>query len=292
MAHIIKDQYIHEFSHRHEPIAVIKCGDTVEIEAIDCYSGTIRSEDDLVTDLPDRKPNPATGPIFVEGVTAGDLLEIHIQKIELNSHGVMPTRPNRGILGEFITETQTRILPVRDDFITLQGVTFPVNKMIGVIGVAPREEAVSTTTPGDHGGNMDTKDIKEGNVLYLPVFHEGGLLALGDLHAAMGDGELDGSGVEVGGKVTLLVNKVEGVTLHMPVVKTPDEVIIIASAIEFRDAVKKCMKEAVRLIQHKTGLEFADAYRLVSAKGDLRISQLVNPEVTVRIALPKDWVEI
>ncbi|PIC64149.1 acetamidase [Sporosarcina sp. P13] len=292
MKHIIKGQYIYEFSHQHKPIAVIQCGDTVEIEAIDCYSGTIQSEKDLVTDLPNRKPNPATGPIFVEGVNAGDLLEIHVQKIELNSFGVMPTRPNRGLLGEFITETQTRILPIQDNFITLQNITFPVNKMIGVIGVAPENEAVPNTTPGDHGGNMDTKDIKEGNILYLPVFHEGGLLALGDLHAAMGDGELDGSGVEVGGRVTLQVNKVEGVTLHMPLVKTADEVIIIASAIEFSDAVKKAMREAVRLIQKKTGLEFADAYRLVSAKGDLRISQLVNPEVTVRIALPKEWVEI
>ncbi|ARD48514.1 acetamidase/formamidase family protein [Sporosarcina sp. P33] len=292
MAQIVKDQYIYEFSHHHEPAAVITCGDTVEIETIDCYSGTIQSESDLVTDFPDRKPNPATGPIFVEGVNKGDLLEVHIQKIELNTFGVMPTRSNRGILGEFITETQTRILPIQDEYITLQDMTFPVNKMIGVIGVAPGENAVPTTTPGDHGGNMDTKDVKEGSILYLPVFHEGALLALGDLHAAMGDGELNGSGVEVGGKVTLLVNKAENFMLHMPLVKTADEAIIIASAVEFRDAVKKAMKEAVRLIQQKTGLEFADAYRLVSAKGDLRVSQLVNPEVTVRIALPKEWVGI
>lgn len=293
MMRIIKGSYIHEFSHEHSPIASMKSGETVEIETIDCYSGSLKTEQDLIVNFPDLKPNPATGPIFIENVNKGDLLEIHIKKIELNDFGVMPTRPGRGWLGECIDEVQTRILAIKNDVITLnETFQFPVNKMIGVIGVAPESEAVPNTTPGNHGGNMDTKDIAEGNILYLPVFHPGGLLALGDLHAAMGDGELDGSGVEVGGRVTLLVNKVEGFHLNMPVVKTSNEVIIISSAAEFDDAVKKGMKEAIRLIQQKTGLEFADAYRLVSAKGDLRISQLVNPQVTVRIALPKDWISL
>ncbi|MDW0115194.1 acetamidase/formamidase family protein [Sporosarcina saromensis] len=293
MTRIIKGNYIYEFSHEHKPVASVCIGESFIVETIDCYSGNLQSENDLLTNFPHLKPNPATGPIFIENVSKGDLLEIHIQKIELSEYGIMPTRPNRGWLGEYIREPQTRILPIDNDIITLnETVQFIANKMIGVIGVAPDIGAVPNSTPGDHGGNMDTKDITEGNILYLPVFHPGGLLALGDLHAAMGDGELNGSGVEVGGKVTLTVNKIEGFHLNMPIVKTSNEVIIIASAKELQDAIKKCMKEAIRLIQQKNGLEFADAYRLVSAKGDLRISQLVNPEVTVRIALPKEWIAI
>lgn len=291
MTRIIKGKYVYEFSHKNEPIASIKPGETIEVETMDCYSGVLKNENDLITSFPTLKANPATGPIYIEHVKKGDVLEVFIKKIELNSVGIMPTRPNRGLLGDYITEVQTRILSIEDDLVTLNNsIQFSAHKMIGVIGVAPQDEAVPNTTPGNHGGNMDTKDITVGNTLYLPVFHEGGLLALGDLHASMGDGELNGSGVEVGGRVTLEINKIEGLTINMPIVKTEDQVMIIASATEFRDAVRKGMLEAIRLMQQKNEMEFADAYRLLSAKGDLRISQLVNPKVTVRIVLPREWV--
>jgi amidase len=77
-----------------------------------------------------------------------------------------------------------------------------LNPMIGVIGVAPLEN-ISNGEPGPHGGNMDNKLISEGTVLYLPVFVEGALFGLGDLHAAMGDGEVNVTGIEIGGKVTV-----------------------------------------------------------------------------------------
>ena len=66
--------------------------------------------------------------------------------------------------------------------------------MIGVIGVAPAGESVPCGTPGDHGGNMDTIGIREGAILRLPVFVKGAYLGLGDLHAAMGDGEVSVTG--------------------------------------------------------------------------------------------------
>lgn len=293
MTQTVKEAYIYEFSHENEAIVSIDPGDTIEVETIDCYSGALKTEEDLITNFPHLKANPATGPIYINNVNRGDVLEVVIKKIDLNAVGAMPTRPNRGLLGDYITEEQTRILSIENDMITLNETTqFPVRKMIGVIGVAPEGEAVPNTTPGDHGGNMDTTDITEGNILCLPVFHPGGLLALGDLHASMGDGELNGSGVEVGGKVTLQINKIENMKLNMPIVKTADEVLVIASAVEFKDAVRKAMLEAIRLMQDKNEMEFADAYRLLSAQGDLRVSQLVNPEVTVRIALPKAWVAV
>lgn len=293
MTQIIKDCFIHEFSNEHKPIAHVKLGETIEFETLDCYSGHLKSEKDLITHFPERLPNPATGPVYIENVDRGDLLEIKIKEIILNDYGIMPTLPNKGLLGEFVEMEETRILPIHNGMITLnEKVTFPVNKMIGVIGVAPKNEAVPNTTPGDHGGNMDTTDITEGNTLYLPVFHPGALLALGDLHAAMGDGELNGSGVEVSGKVKLKIDKIQDYTLNMPMVKTENEIIIISSAIDFHTAVKKAMKETIRLIQKKMELSFSDAYRLISAKGDLRISQIVNPELTVRIAIPKEWVNI
>ncbi len=57
---------------------------------------------------------------------------------------------------------------------------------------------------------MDCKEIKEGTTLLLPVNVPGALLALGDLHAAMGDGEIGVSGVEVAGEVTVTVQIIKG----------------------------------------------------------------------------------
>ncbi len=79
----------------------------------------------------------------------------------------------------------------------------PLNPIIGVIGVGPEDEAVSAGTPGAHCGNMDNMDTKlitEGSTLNLPVFAEGALLGLGDFHAAMGDGEIGVSGIEISGR--------------------------------------------------------------------------------------------
>ncbi|WP_244093932.1 acetamidase/formamidase family protein [Jeotgalibacillus sp. R-1-5s-1] len=56
--------------------------------------------------------------------------------------------------------------------------------------MALENEGVSCGTPGAKGGNMDTKEVTTSATLYFQVFHEGALLSLGDLHAAMGDGEI------------------------------------------------------------------------------------------------------
>lgn len=287
----INGKYIYEFSKANEPAASVKLGETFTVKTVDCYGGHLQSEGDLRSDFPDLKINPATGPIHIENVKRGDVIAVSIKKIELDSYGVMATSPGVGLLGDYITESQTRILPVENGKALLnETIEIPVHKMIGVIGVAPKGDPVSSSTPGEHGGNMDTKNITEGSTLHLPIFHDGGLLALGDLHAAMGDGELDGTGIEIGGEVTADIRKKEHIRLNTPVVKTDMELMIIASAINFQDAVRKGMLEAVTLLKKEHDVAFSDAYRLVSAVGDLRVSQLVNPKVTVRVVLPKELI--
>ena len=91
--------------------------------------------------------------------------------------------------------------------------------MIGVIGVAPNEGEISCGTPGDHGGNMDTTLIAEGATLYFPVFHKGALFSLGDVHAAMGDGEVCVSGIEIPAKVTVTLEVIKDQSLSVPVVE-------------------------------------------------------------------------
>ena len=44
--------------------------------------------------------------------------------------------------------------------------------------------------PHAGGGNIDCRHLTAGTTLYLPVGVPGGLLSLGDAHAAQGDGEV------------------------------------------------------------------------------------------------------
>ncbi|MGV3463894.1 MAG: acetamidase/formamidase family protein [Heyndrickxia sp.] len=283
-----KDHYITSFSAQNEPKYFVELGETFQVETHDCYGGVFISDSQLRTSVKIDYINPATGPIFINGVKKGDILCVEIKNIELNSQGVMVLYPGMGTLGERVKVEDTKIISIVNETVNFsQHLQFPVRPMIGVIGVAPLDGEVLCESPGDHGGNMDTKYITSGNKLYLPVYHDGAYLALGDLHAAMGDGELDGSGIEIGGKVTLKVTRIEKQPLALPIVETKESFMFIASEKTVEKASEKGMIAAVEAIQAKQSLTFNDAYRLLSALCDIQISQLVNPLITVRINVPK-----
>lgn len=283
-----KEKTITGFSADMKPIAEVELGETVIIETHDCYGGQIYDERILRPDINLETMNQATGPFYVNGVNPGDVLSIEIIDIELDRQGVMVMAKGLGVLGEQVDEPSTNIFQVEDGNIHFgDGHTFPVAPMIGVIGVAPREGTIHCAVPGDHGGNMDTKDIGIGSRIHLPVFQGGGLFALGDLHASMGDGEMDGTGVEIGGRTTLKASKWEERELAVPVVETADSFMFVSSALTLEEAIKRGADVVVQHVQRELSLEFGQAYRLLSMLCDVRISQIVNKLVTVRVVVPK-----
>ena len=106
----------------------------------------------------------------------------------------------------------------------------------------------------------------------------------------MGDGELSGMGLEIGGRVEIKVRKIKTKNIKMPIVETEKEFLIIASGLDFKTAKKKGMVYATQILQEHLQLEFKDAYRILSISCDLRVSQIVNPLLTVRIAIPKNLI--
>ncbi|WP_257350287.1 acetamidase/formamidase family protein [Pseudalkalibacillus decolorationis] len=280
------------FSHKNKPAYTIELGERSLFETHDCYGGRITEETILRTDLDlTGKINLATGPIYINGVQPGDVLCIEVGKIELNEFGVMVMMPGLGPLGDQIENTTTKVLPIKENVIHFTDtIHIPVQPMIGVIGVAPAEGSVQNETPGDHGGNLDTKEITTGNKVYLPVHHNGGLLGLGDMHAAMGDGELDGTGVEVAGAVHLTVTKAANWDIESPVVETNESYLILCSGTKYDETIKRALNMSVQHIQRRLAVGFDDAYRLLSATCDLKISQIVNPLITVKISIPKTLI--
>ena len=166
--------------------------------------------------------------------------------------------------------------------------------MIGVIGVATAEEDGSwtTDTPWKHGGNMDTKEIKAGSTLYFPVNQEGGLLALGDCHAIMGEGEICFTGLEIPAKVKLKVDLIKDRKIEWPIVERENEFMILASGEDLDDAIYKGTDEMVKYLMELKDLSFEEAYMMASLLVDIRISQVVDPKKTIRAVVSKDIVSI
>lgn len=269
------------------PVITISSGTTIRMETFDCFQNQVTAETDKLEQLNWDQTNPVTGPIFFEEAKPGDILKVKINKIEIGSQGVMMTLPNEGILGHRFTETTIKILPIKDDHMLLNDIKVPINKMIGVIGVAPKEEAINCGTPGPHGGNMDNKMITEGAILYLPVFVEGALFGLGDFHTAMGDGEVGVTGVEIEGAATVTLEVLKGEEIEQPLLENEEVFTQIASAKTLDEAGKLATELMANRIVQKTGRSIAEVTMLLSAAGQIEICQMVDPLMTVRFVLPK-----
>lgn len=288
MKTINDNQVIYQFSPKHHPVATAQPGDTLVFITKDCFSNEIQTEADLFESVGWATINPATGPVYIEGAESGDTLVVSIQDIQIADRGCMVTVPEMGAAGDIIKESRTKIIPIENgEAVFNDKIRIPVDPMIGVIGTAPEREEIPCGTPHRHGGNMDTRLIRKGSTLYLPVFVEGALLAMGDLHAVMGDGEVSVTGLEIPGKVTVQVNLVKGKREPWPVLDTGQDWYVIASAEDLDQAADQALKAMIDFLMQRTDLSLSDTVSLLSAAGKMEISQVVDPLKTIRMGISK-----
>ena len=289
MIRITKENKIDIMDRNNVPAAECNPGDTVVFETGDCSDGAVSREGKRDYSR-EYLHNPATGPLYIRGAHPGDILKVRILSLRTAAWGFMGTGFGSDCFRTIQGEHQFRTFDLSDGKIRLGGKTFPVSPMIGVIGVAPAGEGVLTVTPDLHGGNMDCTVIGEGTDVYFPVFTEGALLAMGDLHAVMGDGEVFQYGLEVAGEVTVRVEVLPQTELRMPVAVRNGTVSVIASA----DSLMECSELAVTQMYDilvKNGWDRTEAGYLMSMKCDLAICQTVDPKLTVRASLPAELIK-
>lgn len=286
---ISREQGVTSFSSAHRPVAGVSPGETFWVETYDCYRGQVTDASVRRCDVDLSVANSSTGPITVEGAQPGDVLRVDVLAIELAPEGFMVVSPGMGVLGAQIDEPLTKMVRVRDGFAEFSdSLRLPLTPMIGVCGVAPPPGSdVHCAIPGDHGANMDAKIIRAGASVYLPVSVPGALLALGDLHACMGDGELSGTGIEISGRVCLRTALRRDVSIERPVVESREELYFIASDASIEAAIRTAAGDVTAFLMRRLSLSFTDAYQLMSATCDLQICQVVNRRATVRIRCPK-----
>ena len=286
MKTIPERQVIFSMSRANPQVAMVRPAEFFAVHTQDCYSNAIRTTKDRFTREKWGLANPATGPIFIEGAEPPNLLAVIIHDIQTAPQGAMYINPDQGALGHHLSQAETRIFKIAHGRAMVdKGLEWPLRPMIGVIGTAPRGKAVPTVTPGEHGGNLDCKHITAGSVVYLPINVEGALLAMGDLHALMGDGEVAICALEVTGTITCSVEIVRP-TVVTPAVQTAGKLMILGSAKSLDRAQRLVLDKTMTFLTQSVGVSAGDAVRLLSLVADLAVCQVVDPLKTMRVELP------
>ena len=285
--------YVYTFSKENKPIARASDGEEVIFHTLDCFGQQIKSENDLLDHLDYERCNPATGPLYIENAMPGDVLAVDILDIEVAKTGVMTTIKDGGALGKSC-EMRTKILRVEDGYVYFNDIRFPAEPMIGVIGCAPADSPVISARSFNGGGNMDSRIITKGTTVYLPVRTPGGLLAMGDVHAAMGDGEVCETGVEIDAVIRVRIRLIKNFELNWPLTETSAFWFVNTNGKDCDSAIQRGYEEMQRLIMNAYGWDATDACIYLSAQARVEANQAVldvndcdEEGDTFRVGVPK-----
>lgn len=310
--HFKPTKYYFTYDAKHKPVLKLKPGDTLVTTTLDAFGDVISRKDQRASDLVHLpKVNHQTGPFYVEGAMPGDTLVLHLEKIKPNrGFAVSAHLPHFGVLtGETYTAMLTEPLPektyiweldLEKDVAILdlpesemKKVEIPLHTFLGTVGVAPNYgEAVLSLTPAEHGGNMDCVETQTGTTLYFPVFVEGALFMLGDGHAAQGDGEICGTGLEIPLEVIVKVNVIKGKRISWPRFEDDEYIMVAASTRPLIDAFRSAHVELINWLVSDYGFDRWDALQLVSQVGVTRVGNVVDPKYTVVAKFPKKYLPI
>ncbi|MGH9021153.1 MAG: acetamidase/formamidase family protein [Acidimicrobiales bacterium] len=287
-----RDTHVWSFAADAAPVVSVAPGTVIEIETWDCFTGQVTSEADTIESLDLTRVNSASGPIRVEGAEPGDTLSVSLIEIRPGPRGAAMCIPGWGQLIDQVASPATRMFDVADGVVTMSGrVSFPARPMFGVLGVSPESGDISTFHAGRHGGNLDSHVNGPGAVVHLPVFQSGAQLAIGDMHAAMGDGEISGTGVEISGTATIRVDVRRGPGARWPVTETADAFYTYGTTDgDIDEALRVACEEASRLLVDQWGFSREDAFIFLSVAGDLGLAQYCHPSpgtVIARMRVPK-----
>ena len=288
------------------PVARLAPGDILETNTLDAFGDAIQKPGDTLALV--KGDNPLTGPFYIEGAEPGDTLAIEFLSLEVNSNqGVGAFAPGFGALNSTgYTPMVNPPLPERIWLYPIDNVartaTFraldsnfsvkiPLHNFLGCIGVAPAGgEARSSVVPAEFGGNMDAPEASVGNTLYLPVNVSGALLSMGDGHAAMGDGEVAGTAVEVPLRVRLRVSVVKGKRIEWPRFENQEEIMAAGIYRPLDDSLRIAFTQLIGWIHTDYGLSELDAYELLSKVGKIHLTEMVDPNYVIIAKIEKKYL--
>jgi acetamidase/formamidase len=302
--HIARDRSHLAWDPAIPPVETVESGAVVEFDMLDASGGQLGATsvvDDLGR-LDFDKVDQVNGPVAVAGAEPGDTLQIELLEFEPADWGWTANIPGFGLLADQFPDPHLRITNVprpgeRAEF--LPGVRVPIVPFCGEIGVAPVDGPRSTIPPDLHGGNMDTRHLTAGATLFLPVFHDGARLSMGDGHAAQGDGEVCGTGIETPMRALVRLTVRKDLNLTGPEFLTADVTTPVGRRYatdgvgpDLNEAARDAVRRMIDWLGREHGIPAIDAYLLASVAIDLRISEIVDmPNVIVTAHCPLSLFE-
>jgi amidase len=282
-----------------EPVLRVQPGDIVESDTL--YGGYYAKPGG---DWPGE-----VGPFYIEGATPNDTLVVKILRVRPNRDHAVSTHspgghsavasdkytrmlndpiPRRRYVWRIENNGTTGVLDLAE---SKQRITVPLQPMLGRVAVAPEgDESYDGMWPGNFGGNMDASDVREGATVYLPIFHDGALFYFGDGHALQGDGEICGSGLETTMDVTLQFELIKGKQIAWPRIENDEFIMTVGSVRPLSDALRIASVEMIDWVVADYGLEKWDAYQVVSQLTTMRIANMVDPNYSVVVKMPKKYL--
>src|SRR5271167_1635485 len=288
------------------PVAHVKPGDIIATNTLDAFGNVLKKPGDTQSMV--KGDNPLTGPFYVDGAEPGDTLAVKFLDLQVDGNqGVGAFAPGFGALNETTyTPMLHPPLPEKIWFYPIDKATntatfqaldskfstkVPLHPFFGCIGVAPAGgEARSSIVPAEFGGNMDSPEASTGNTVYFPVNVTGGLLYMGDGHAAMGDGEVAGTAIEVPLRARVQLNLIKGQKINWPRFENEDAIMTVGAYRPLDDCVRIAFTELVGWIHQDYGLSELDAYELLSKVAKIHLNEMVDPNYVVVASIEKKFL--
>mgnify|MGYP000110483640 CR=1 FL=1 len=295
--HTFTPTHYHRTMGSHTPVLHIAPGDSVITTTVDAWGL------DAAEQKATEGGNPMTGPFYIEGAEPGDTLVVHLDRLtpsRLTGWGrsrlaanvvdpdVAAALPTENDLVYWVFDLQAGTASLRDPVGKLGRFVLPLKPMLGCFGVAPSEgQAISTATSGDYGGNMDYNGFIAGTTVYFPVFQAGALFHLGDGHAAQGDGEVCGTGIETSFEVQFTVDLLKGVRSGLPRGENADYIYTAGNARPLDQAMQHATTEMLAWLQQGYGYSFSEANLLIGYGVEYELGNMFDPAYTMICKLPK-----
>jgi acetamidase/formamidase len=177
-----EDQVHYVWDNELAPALTVEPGDTVVYHTREVSDGQITptSTSEALAGLDWERLYPLAGPVAMAGAEPGDVLAVEVLDIHTQGWGWTAVIPGFGLLPEDFPDAYLKIFDLTNGDYTrfTDDIAIPIEPFFGTMGVSPTgSEKPLIMPPGPFGGNMDTRHITKGSILYLPVQHEGALFS-------------------------------------------------------------------------------------------------------------------
>lgn len=284
-----------------KPALNIEAGDTIVTSSIDCEGYDKKNK--KVTVGP--AVNPLTGPFYINGAEEGDVVKITFTDIKFsrNTAICLPYFHPRSMEENITRLASNDSVPLvwdlnfKKNTASLHNKTPHLNNFevalhpfFGCVGLAaPKGQKLSTADSGPSGGNMDFSRVRKNASVYLPVYNKGGLLYIGDGHAAQADGEINLSALETSLDYSFVVEIIKKPfkQISYPRVEDAEYIMTVGMDATLDNSLKIATKGMLEWLQEDFKLTIEEATQVMGSSIEYKITEIVDPKVEIVAMIKK-----